>query len=156
MNDKTKKKWVKIDRLVSTPHELEVRKEVELKRDLKSQFVWVQEVEEPRPVFDPNTEKLKKVYVLPDLSDLSKPVKPSVKRVVTYNVSPLNADEIKNKKIREIISTDKSMPRITENVITLLVEKGVIAWDELPVENQEIINKRRVNRRLNELSKGPR
>lgn len=144
------KKWAKIDR--ATGNVLKYKREKELKRVLNKKYVWIEEVQGTSDVYDSATHKLKESVVLPDLSDLSVDVDPSVQRVINRVAVALTQDELDQRKIRDIAGLDKRMPRISEDIVSVLVCRGKLDWVDLKPKAQEVINNRRTKRGLQELS----
>lgn len=144
------KKWAKIDR--ATGNVLKYKREKELNRDLTKKYVWIEEVQGTSENYDPATQRLKQSIVQPDLSDLNVPVDPNAQRVLNRVAINLTQEQLDQKDIQEVASLDKRMMRIAEDIVAVVVCKGVLEWDWFPSEAQNVVNKRRTKRKMQELS----
>tara|TARA_Y100000310_G_C20627424_1_gene786732 strand:+ start:23 stop:463 length:441 start_codon:yes stop_codon:yes gene_type:complete len=140
-----KKNYAKIDR--STGDVVDRKNKDNPRRALNKPFVWLEEVRNNAPVHDKETHKAVPVIEQPDLSDLGIPVPVTAKRVFSFNIVALSAQELQDNKIRKIASTDHLLARIVEDILVNVATKGSVGTrDDYPAKVWTKINNRRALR----------
>ncbi|MFQ5954018.1 MAG: hypothetical protein ACE5JZ_03030 [Kiloniellales bacterium] len=95
----------------------------------------VETTQEPEPPHDPLTQKL-----------IRHPVQVGDDPIERIEVVALTAEEKAARRLAKLAATDAHMPRISEDLIDLLVTKGVIALTELPQADQDKLAERKALR----------
>jgi len=115
-------------------------------RSFNKPFVWLEEQREAKPVFDEETHKLVKTVIQPDLSDLQVDVPPNTKRVLGFDVVVLTKEEKAGIKTGKIAGSDGTLARMTEDILVIIAQGGVLKKDSFANEVWEKINARRLLR----------
>ena len=139
------KKWYsKIDR--STGNIVKRKEFNNPERALDKPFVWIPEERDIRPEYDKETHKLVQTETIPDLSDMTVDVSPDVKRVLGVNVVALTEEERAQVNIGKIVDSDGVLARMTEDILVIVAQGGVLEKDSFADEVWEKINARRAYR----------
>jgi hypothetical protein len=139
--------FVKIDR--ATGNVVKRKKyDTDNPRPLNKSFVWLEEVQEAKPVYDEDIDKLVPVITLPDLSDLNADVDPLLKWVRGYNVVALNAQELQARVDVKVAVTDGKLVKAVELIFTKIATNGGVALQRSDFPNLvwDKINARRALR----------
>ena len=139
------KKWYsKIDR--STGNIVKRKEFDNPKRALNKPFVWLPEERDAQPEYDKETHKLVQTDTIPDLSDMTVDVSPDAKRVLGFDVIALTEEEKARIKAGKIAASDGTLARMTEDILVIIAQGGVLEKDSFVEEVWEKINARRVLR----------
>ena len=139
------KKWYsKIDRSTGS---IAKRKEFDNpERALNKPFVWLPEERDAQPEYNKETHKLVQTDTIPDLSDMGVDVSPDAKRVLGFNVVVLTEEEKARINTKEIADSDGTLARMTEDILVIIAQGGVLEKDSFADEVWEKINARRLLR----------
>jgi hypothetical protein len=139
------KKWyAKIDRATGF---VVKRKEFDNpERALNKPFVWIPEERDAQPDYDKETHKLVQTETIPDLSDTTVDVSQDAKRVLGFNVVALTEEEKAQINTRKIADSDGVLARMTEDILVIVAQGGVLEKDSFADEVWEKINARRILR----------
>jgi hypothetical protein len=141
---KMKKWYSKIDRSTG---DIVKRKELNNpERALDKPFVWIPEERDIEPEYDKETHKLVQTEVIPDLSDTTVDVSPDAKRALGFDVVALTEEEKAQINTRKIADSDGVLARMTEDILVIIAQGGVLEKDSFADEVWEKINTRRVLR----------
>jgi hypothetical protein len=139
-----KKLYSKIDRSTGG---IVKRKEFDNpKRALNKPFVWIPEERDAQPEYNTETHKLVQTDTIPDLSDMGVDVSPDAKRVLGFDVIALTEEEKARIKAGKIAASDGTLARMTEDILVIIAQGGVLEKDSFVEEVWEKINARRVLR----------
>ena len=139
------KKWYsKIDR--STGNIVKRKEFDNPKRALNKPFVWLPEERDAQPEYDKETHKLVQTDTIPDLSDMGVDVSQDAKRVLGFGVVVLTEEEKARIKTGKIANSDGVLARMTEDILVIIAQGGVLEKDSFVEEVWEKINARRVLR----------
>ena len=144
------KKWYsKIDRSTG---DIVKRKELNNpERALDKPFVWIPEERDIEPEYDKETHKLVRTETIPDLSDMAIDVSQDAKRVLGFDVVALTEEEKARIKTGKIADSDGVLARMTEDILVIIAQGGVLEKDSFAGEVWEKINTRRLLRGENEI-----
>jgi hypothetical protein len=139
------KKWYsKIDRSTG---DIVKRKEFNNpERALNKSFVWLPEERDAQPDCNKETHKLVQTDTIPDLSDMTVDVSPDAKRVLGFDVVALSADEKEQIRLGKIAGSDGDLAKLTEDILVIIAQGGVLEKDSFDEEVWEKVNARRVLR----------
>ena len=139
------KKWYsKIDRSTGS---IAKRKEFDNpERALNKPFVWLPEERDAQPEYNKETHKLVQTDTIPDLSDMAIDVPQDAKRVLGFNVVALTEEEKARIKTGKIADSDGALARMTEDILVIIAQGGVLEKDSFADEVWEKVNTRRVLR----------
>mgnify|MGYP003149398987 FL=1 len=139
------KKWYsKIDRSTG---DIAKRKELNNpERALNKPFVWIPEERDAQPDCNKETHKLVQTETIPDLSDMSVDVSPDAKRALGFDVVALTEEEKARINISKIADSDGVLARMTEDILVIIAQGGVLEKDSFTDEVWEKINTRRLLR----------
>jgi len=139
------KKWYsKIDRSTG---DIVKRKELNNpERALNKPFVWLPEERDAQPEYNKETHKLVQTEIIPDLSDMSIGVSPDAKRALGFDVVALTEEEKVRIKTGKIAGSDGTLARMTEDILVIIAQGGVLEKDSFADEVWEKINARRILR----------
>jgi len=144
------KKWYsKIDR--STGNIVKRKEFDNPKRALNKPFVWLPEERDAQPEYDKETHKLVQTDTIPDLSDMGVDVSQDAKRVLGFGVVVLTEEEKARIKTGKIADSDGVLARMTEDILVIIAQGGVLEKDSFAGEVWEKINTRRLLRGENEI-----
>ena len=139
------KKWYsKIDR--STGNIVKRKEFDNPKRALNKPFVWLPEERDAQPDYNKETHKLVQTDTIPDLSDMTVDVSPDDKRVLGFDVVALTEEEKAGINTKEIADSDGTLARMTEDILVIIAQGGVLEKDSFAEEVWEKINARRLLR----------
>jgi len=139
------KKWYsKIDR--STGNIVNRKELNNPKRALNKPFVWIPEERDAQPEYNKETHKLVQTDIIPDLSDMGVDVSQDAKRVLGFNVVVLTEEEKAQINTKEIADSDGTLARMTEDILVIIAQGGVLEKDSFADEVWEKINARRLLR----------
>ena len=138
------KKWVKIDRATGDVVRQKVAEVME--RAFNKPAVWLELVREPQPDFDLNTHKITAQVQQSDLSDLAVAVDPGEKRVESWSVVQLSAEELAKRTNDRIDETDYLLSRIVEDLMVAIATGASLTRDTFPAAVWDQINARRTLR----------
>jgi len=139
------KKWYsKIDR--STGDIVKRKQFNNPERALNKPFVWIPEERDAQPEYDKKTHKLVQTDTIPDLSDMTVDVSPDAKRVLGFDVVALSADEKEQIRLGKIAGSDGDLAKLTEDILVIIAQGGVLEKDSFDEEVWEKVNARRVLR----------
>jgi len=139
-----KKLYSKIDRSTGS---IVNRKELNNpERALNKPFVWIPEERDAQPEYNTETHKLVQTDTIPDLSDMGVDVSPDAKRVLGFDVIALTEEEKARIKAGKIAASDGTLARMTEDILVIIAQGGVLEKDSFVEEVWEKINARRVLR----------
>ena len=139
------KKWYsKIDR--STGNIVKRKEFNNPERALNKPFVWLPEERDIRPEYDKETHKLVQTETIPDLSDTTVDVSQDAKRALGFDVVVLTEEEKAQINTREIADSDGTLARMTEDILVIIAQGGVLEKDSFAEEVWEKINARRLLR----------
>jgi len=134
--------YVKIDRSNGS---VVKRKEFsgDRERAFHKPFVWLEEIQETKPVFDPETHKLVQTITQSDLSDMDIDVDPLEQRVKGYDIVLLSVEELQVRLDRKISLSDGAMFGIIERLLVVIATSNVrIKRSDLPESDWDILNAR--------------
>ena len=139
------KKWYsKIDRSTG---DIVKRKEFNNpERALNKSFVWLPEERDAQPDCNKETHKLVQTDTIPDLSDMTVDVSPDAKRVLGFDVVALSADEKEQIRLGKIAGSDGDLAKLTEDILVIIAQGGVLEKDSFDEEVWEKVNARRLLR----------
>ncbi len=139
------KKWyAKIDRATGL---VVNRKEFDNpERALNKPFVWIPEERDAQPEYDKETHKLVQTETIPDLSDMGVDVSPDAKRVLGFDVIALTEEEKARIKAGKIAASDGTLARMTEDILVIIAQGGVLEKDSFAEEVWNKVNTRRALR----------
>ena len=139
------KKWYsKIDRSTGG---IVKRKEFDNpERALNKPFVWIPEERDAQLDYDKETHKLVQTDVIPDLSDMGIDVSQDAKRALGFDVVALTEEEKAGIKTGKIAKSDGVLARMTEDILVIIAQGGVLERDSFAEEVWEKINARRLLR----------
>ena len=144
------KKWYsKIDR--STGNIVKRKELNNPERALNKPFVWLPEERDTQPEYNTETHKLVQTETIPDLSDMTVDVSPDVKRALGFDVVALTEEEKARIKTGKIANSDGVLARMTEDILVIIAQGGVLEKDSFADEVWEKINTRRLLRGENEI-----
>jgi len=144
------KKWYsKIDR--STGNIVKRKEFDNPKRALNKPFVWLPEERDAQPEYDKETHKPVQTETIPDLSDMAIDVSQDAKRVLGFDVVALTEEEKARIKTGKIADSDGVLARMTEDILVIIAQGGVLEKDSFAGEVWEKINTRRLLRGENEI-----
>jgi len=139
------KKWYsKIDR--STGGIIKRKEFDNPERALNKPFVWIPEERDAQPEYDKETHKLVQTETIPDLSDMTVDVSQDAKRVLGFDVVVLTEEEKVRIKTGKIAGSDGTLARMTEDILVIIAQGGVLEKDSFADEVWEKINARRILR----------
>ena len=139
------KKWYsKIDR--STGNIVKRKELNNPERALNKPFVWIPEERDAQPDCNKETHKLVQTETIPDLSDMSVDVSPDAKRALGFDVVALTEEEKARINISKIADSDGVLARMTEDILVIIAQGGVLEKDSFTDEVWEKINTRRLLR----------
>ena len=139
------KKWYsKIDR--STGNIVKRKEFDNPERALNKPFVWIPEERDIRPEYDKETHKLVQTETIPDLSDMTVDVSPDAKRALGVNVVALTEEERARINISKIADSDGVLARMTEDILVIIAQGGVLEKDSFADEVWDTVNARRILR----------
>ena len=139
------KKWYsKIDR--STGNIVKRKEFDNPKRALNKPFVWIPEERDAQLDYDKETHKLVQTDVIPDLSDMGIDVSQDAKRALGFDVVALTEEEKAGIKTGKIAKSDGVLARMTEDILVIIAQGGVLERDSFAEEVWEKINARRLLR----------
>ena len=139
------KKWYsKIDR--STGNIVNRKELNNPERALNKPFVWLPEERDAQPDYNKETHKLVQTDTIPDLSDMTVDVSPDAKRVLGFDVVALSADEKEQIRLGKIAGSDGDLAKLTEDILVIIAQGGVLEKDSFAEEVWEKINARRLLR----------
>lgn len=135
------KTWVKINR--SSGEVLKRKNADALQRILNDEQVWLEVQKIAQPVYNADTHKLEQIINQPDLSDLSKAVSPTAKRVETWQSVALTAEELATRQhsadeLYVATTAGQKAMWILVTLITKLIENNVIVPDDFDQEEKQI------------------
>lgn len=135
------KTWVKINR--SSGEVLKRKNADALQRILNDEQVWLEVQKIAQPVYNADTHKLEQIINQPDLSDLSKAVSPTAKRVETWQSVALTAEELATRQhsadeLYVATTAGQKAMWILVTLITKLIETNVIVPDDFDQEEKQI------------------
>jgi len=144
------KKWYsKIDR--STGNIVKRKELNNPERALNKPFVWLPEERDAQPEYDKETHKPVQTETIPDLSDMAIDVSQDAKRVLGFDVVALTEEEKARIKTGKIADSDGVLARMTEDILVIIAQGGVLEKDSFADEVWEKINTRRLLRGENEI-----
>ena len=144
------KKWYsKIDR--STGNIVKRKELNNPERALNKPFVWLPEERDAQPEYDKETHKPVQTETIPDLSDMAIDVSQDAKRVLGFDVVALTEEEKARIKTGKIANSDGVLARMTEDILVIIAQGGVLEKDSFAGEVWEKINTRRLLRGENEI-----
>lgn len=120
-----KQLYAKIER--TTGEILKYRQKDNPSRALNKPTVWLPVVDPGEPAFDSKTQRVVKSVIVPDLSDLTKPVPPAARVVIQYQIVALTPGEVSAKDEEEKRSW------LEDNIVQVLIDKGVISLADAQV-----------------------
>jgi hypothetical protein len=139
------KTWVKIDR--ATGREMERKRAKKLnKRPLNKKIVWLELVDGSPQTYDPETEKIRRVLTVPDLSDLTKSVRKNVVATMQRNKIKLSQAQLDQKKIHLVASLDGKVARDVENLIGMIIDGVPLTKENLDTKTIERHSERKAAR----------
>ena len=144
-----KKNYAKIDR--STGNIVKRKEFDNPKRALNKPFVWLPEERDAQPEYDKETHKPVQTETIPDLSDMAIDVSQDAKRVLGFDVVVLTEEEKARIKTGKIADSDGVLARMTEDILVIIAQGGVLEKDSFADEVWEKINTRRLLRGENEI-----
>ena len=144
-----KKNYAKIDR--STGNIVKRKEFDNPKRALNKPFVWLPEERDAQPEYDKETHKPVQTETIPDLSDMAIDVSQDAKRVLGFDVVVLTEEEKARIKTGKIANSDGVLARMTEDILVIIAQGGVLEKDSFADEVWEKINTRRLLRGENEI-----
>jgi len=144
-----KKNYAKIDR--STGNIVKRKEFDNPKRALNKPFVWLPEERDAQPEYDKETHKPVQTETIPDLSDMAIDVSQDAKRVLGFDVVALTEEEKARIKTGKIANSDGVLARMTEDILVIIAQGGVLEKDSFADEVWEKINTRRLLRGENEI-----
>ena len=144
------KKWYsKIDRSTG---DIVKRKELNNpERALNKPFVWLPEERDAQPDYNKETHKLVQTETIPDLSDMAISVPLDAKRALGFDVVVLTEEEKARINISKIADSDGVLARMTEDILVIIAQGGVMEKDSFTDEVWEKINTRRLLRGEDEI-----
>lgn len=135
------KKWVKIDR--ATGDVLKHKNEKSINRVFNKPTVWLELVREGPPDIDLNIKKIVADIQQSDLSDLSVDVDPSEKRIESWKVVSLSAEELAKRTSDRIDQTDHLLSKIVEDIMVAIATGASLTRDTFSAAVWNQINERR-------------
>jgi len=139
------KKWYsKIDR--STGGIVKCKEFDNPERALNKPFVWIPEERDAQPEYNTETHKLVQTDTIPDLSDMTVDVSPDAKRVLGFDVIALTEEEKARIKAGKIAASDGTLARMTEDILVIIAQGGVLEKDSFAEEVWNKVNTRRALR----------
>ena len=139
------KKWYsKIDR--STGNIVNRKELNNPERALDKPFVWIPEERDIEPEYDKETHKLVRTETIPDLSDMNVDVSPDAKRAWGFDVVALTEEEKARIKTGKIADSDRVLARMTEDILVIIAQGGVLEKDSFADEVWDKVNARRILR----------
>ena len=138
------KRWVKIDR--ATGNIVKQKVAATMDRALNKPAVWLELVREARPDFDSNTQKLTAQVEQSALSNLAVAVDPGEKRVESWSVVSLSADELAKRTSDRIDETDYLLAKIVEDIMVAIATGATLNRAAFSSDVWDTINARRALR----------
>ena len=139
------KKWYsKIDR--STGNIVKRKEFDNPKRALNKPFVWIPEERDTQPDYNKETHKIVQTETIPDLSDMTVDVPQDAKRALGFDVVALTEEEKAQINTRKIADSDGVLARMTEDILVIIAQGGVLEKASFPNEVWDKVNARRLLR----------
>lgn len=133
--------FAKVDR--NTGDVLKLKNEKSINRVFNKPTVWLELVREDPPDFDANTQKIVADVQQSDLSDLSIDVDPGEKRVESWKVVSLSADELEKRTKERIDATDYLLAKIVEDLMVAIATGASLTRNTFSSAVWDQINARR-------------
>jgi hypothetical protein len=134
--------WAKIDRRTGKV----LRKKEQnapMERVFDKPTVWIEQEIQPEPDYDPDTHKVIRKTVQPDLSDLSVDVDPNAKRVEGWEIVALSDAEKERRMLSLIALTDHTMARVAEDIMVSIASNQELTRDSFSEQVWQRVNARR-------------
>jgi hypothetical protein len=136
--------WVKIDR--ATGDIIKRKRADSMTRIFNKPSVWLEQVNEAKPAYDPDTHKLEALITQPDMSDLSVDVDPSAQRVEGWSTVAMSADELQDIVNGKIAQTDRFLARMVEDILVHVAQGTPLTRNAFHPKVWDRINARRALR----------
>ena len=145
-----KKNYAKIDR--ATGKVLKQKSSEGMERVFNKEVVWLEMELTGKPDYDKDNEKVVQYQrTSADISDLSIDVPPDTKLIRGYDKVDLSNDEKEQIRLGKIADSDGVLARMTEDILVIIAQGGVLEKDSFADEVWEKINARRVLRGEDEI-----
>jgi hypothetical protein len=140
-----KKNYAKIDR--ATGKILKQKSSEGMERVFNKEVVWLEMELTGKPDYDKDNEKVVQYQrTSADISDLSIDVPPDTKLIRGYDKVDLSNDEKEQIRLGKIADSDGVLARMTEDILVIIAQGGVLEKDSFPSEVWDKVNARRLLR----------
>jgi hypothetical protein len=140
-----KKNYAKIDR--ATGKILKQKSSEGMERVFNKEVVWLEMELTGKPDYDKDNEKVVQYQrTSADISDLSIDVPPDTKLIRGYDKVDLSNDEKEQIRLGKIADSDGVLARMTEDILVIIAQGGVLEKASFPNEVWDKVNARRLLR----------